>query len=170
MEELNVQTGTPVLLVSGENYPDALTISSFAAWNQYPVLLVRKDIIDGEVGRMISAIKPDKIYIIGLREAIGETVVSDVTTLTGLEAKDMIRIGGADRYATSLAVANYFNFVNSTVCIATGNNFPDALTGSVYAAKYRAPIILTDRTLPEQTVGYLESRKPLIQLFLVENL
>nr|WP_158408351.1 cell wall-binding repeat-containing protein [Desulfosporosinus fructosivorans] len=46
-----------------------------------------------------------------------------------------------DRYAISLAVAQYFDLSGQSVCIATGNNFPDALTGSVYAANFDAPII-----------------------------
>ena len=44
-----------------------------------------------------------------------------------------------------------------TVYIATGNNFPDALAGSVYAAQHQAPIILVDVNLPEQVIQYLEA-------------
>lgn len=43
------------------------------------------------------------------------------------------------------------------VCIATGNNFPDALAGSVYAAQHQAPIILVNANLPEQVIYYLET-------------
>nr|WP_081468532.1 cell wall-binding repeat-containing protein [Desulfosporosinus orientis] len=44
-----------------------------------------------------------------------------------MAAENIIRIGGADRYATSLAIAQYFNSGSQDICIATGNNFPDAL-------------------------------------------
>lgn len=44
--------------------------------------------------------------------------------------------------------------------MATGDNFPDALAGSVYAAKEKAPIILTDSTLSKQAANYLQSRVP----------
>lgn len=70
MEQLNVKTGTPVVLVSGENYPDALAISSIAAQNQFPILLVQNDGISEVVSQVIAAIKPSKIYFIGLEEAI----------------------------------------------------------------------------------------------------
>lgn len=49
---------------------------------------------------------------------------------------------------------------SQTLCVATGKDFPDALAGSVYVAKTKAPIILTDSRLPEQTADYIESRKP----------
>lgn len=108
----------------------------------------------------LAVIKPEKIYIIGLEGAISKSVESQTAMLTGLAAEDIVRLCGADRYATSLAVAEYFNLVSQTICIATGNYFPDALAGSIYAAKYKAPIILTDSTLPAQTADYVESRKP----------
>ncbi len=159
-EQLNVKTGTPVVLVSGENYPDALAVSSIAAQNQFPILLVQKNGISDAVSQRIAAIKPDKVYIIGLEGAISKAADSQVAGLTGLAAEDIVRIGGFDRYATSLAVAEYFNLGSQTVCIATGKNYPDALAGSVYAAKYKAPIILTDSTLSAQTADFVQSRKP----------
>ncbi len=159
-EQLNVKTGTPVVLVSGENYPDALSVSSIAAQNQYPILPVSKDGISDAVRQKLAAIKPEKIYIIGLEGAISPPAESQAANITGLATENIIRIGGADRYATSLAVAEYFNLGSQTICIATGNYFPDALAGSIYAAKYKAPIILTDSTLPAQTADYVESRKP----------
>lgn len=159
-EHVNVNTGTAVVLVSGENYPDALAVSSVAAQNQFPILLVQKDGIAEAVSQELAALKPSKIYIIGLEGAISPAVESQAAKITGLAAENIARIGGADRYATSLAIAEYFNLGSQTLCIATGNNFPDALAGSVYAAKYKAPIILTDSSLSAQTADYAGSRKP----------
>ncbi|HWQ42026.1 MAG TPA: cell wall-binding repeat-containing protein [Desulfosporosinus sp.] len=170
-EQLQVETGTPVVLVSGENYPDALSVSSIAAQKGYPILLVQKSGIPAAVKQTIAAIKPDKVYIIGLQGAVGENVEKEAGLLSGLAAEDVIRIGGEDRYDTSLAVAQYFLPDLSaipgsgsgspsgvqTVCIATGNNFPDALAGSGYAAQHNAPIILVDANLPEQVIQYLEA-------------
>ncbi len=166
-EHLNVKTGTPVVLVNGEDYPDALSVSSIAAQNQFPILLVPKDGINDAVSKEIVAIKPSKIYIIGLEGAISPAVESQAAGITGLAAEDedIVRIGGADRYATSLAIAQYFSAGSgvsaggTTICIATGRNFPDALAGSIYAAKRGAPIILADGSLSEEAVNYLESLK-----------
>ena len=158
-EQLKVKTGTAVVLASGENYPDALAVSSIAAHNQLPVLLVQKDRLSAAVSEELTKIKPSKIYIIGLEGAISPAVVNQAAKITGLEAENIIRIGGADRYATSLAIAEHFNLESGTLCLATGKNYPDSLAGSIYAAKYKAPIILTDSSLPAQTAAYLKSQK-----------
>lgn len=154
-----------MVLVSGENYPDALSVSSIAAQKGYPILLLQKNGIPAVVKQKIAAIKPAKVYIIGLQGAVSENVEKEAGLLSGLAAEDLIRIGWEDRYDTSLTVAQYFfpSLSGSgapskvrTVCIATGNNFPDALAGSVYAAQHQAPIILVDANLPEQVIHYLE--------------
>lgn len=157
-----------MVLVSGENYPDALSVSSIAAQKGYPILLVQKDGISSAVKQKIVAMKPDRVYIIGLQGAAGENVEHEAGLLSRLAAEDLIRNGGEGRYNTSLAVAQYFfpslsGFGSlsgvQTVCIATGNNFTDALAGSVYAVQHQAPIILVDTNLPEQVIHYLVARE-----------
>lgn len=83
-----------MVLVRGENYPDALSVSSIAAQRGYPILLVHKNGIPAEVKEKIAAIRPDKIYIIGLQGAVGENVEHEAGLLSGLAAEDLIRIGG----------------------------------------------------------------------------
>ncbi|CEJ07855.1 Cell wall-binding protein, partial [Acididesulfobacillus acetoxydans] len=158
-DQLAVKAGTPLVLVSGENYPDALSVSSVAAQMQLPILLVQRDRISNSVRQEISAIKPGKVYIIGGEGVISAAVENQVAQLTGLAQTNIVRIGGTDRYATSLAVAQYFNLTGQNVCIATGGNFPDALAGSVYAANHNAPIILVGSSLTDQAITYLKTRK-----------
>lgn len=54
------------------------------------------------------------------------------------------RYSGSDRYATSIAIANGMGTDPYLVYLATGNNFPDALAGSVLAARTNSPIILVN--------------------------
>lgn len=157
-EQLKVKTGTPIVLAYGENYPDALSISSLAAEMQYPILLVQKDGLSDAVKNEISALKPSKVYIIGGEGVISTAVESQVAQVTSLSKTNIVRIAGKDRYETSLAVAQYFN-LSGNVCVATGSNFPDALAGSVYAATHNAPIILADGSLSDQVMNYLKGKK-----------
>lgn len=157
--QLAVQVGTPLVLVSGENYPDALSISSVAAQKQFPILLVQKDGLSDSVNQEIANIKPSKVYIIGGEGVISSSVENQVAQITGLEQGNIIRIGGADRYATSLEVLQYFNLGGQNISVATGDNYPDALAGSVYAANHNAPIILVDGILPDQVMNYLRTKK-----------
>jgi putative cell wall-binding protein len=158
-EQLDTKIGTPVVLVSGESYPDALSISSEAALMQYPILLTQKNGISDAIKSKIAEFKPIKVYIIGLQGAVSTAVEEQAVQITGLAKENIVRIGGSDRYETSLAVAKYFGISEQKVCIATGKNYPDALAGSVYAANNDAPIILVDEKLSDNITNYLKTRK-----------
>lgn len=158
-EELKVEQGRPVILAYGGNYPDALSVSSAAAVLQSPILLVEKNGISEGVKDKLTQIKPSKVYIIGLEGVITQQVEEEVAQLTSLNKENIVRIGGTDRYQTSLAVAKYFNLSGKNIGIATGNNFPDALAGSVYAANHNAPMLLLNDTIPGEVMDYLKSRE-----------
>jgi putative cell wall-binding protein len=72
------------------------------------------------------------------------------------------RLAGADRYATAAAISRArFGGGASTVFVATGAGFPDALAGAPAAAKARGPILLTARdVLPAATATELARLKP----------
>ncbi len=72
------------------------------------------------------------------------------------------RLAGGDRYATAAAISRArFGAGASTVFVATGKDFPDALAGSPAAASARSPILLTDgRYLPGATATELDRLNP----------
>jgi putative cell wall-binding protein len=72
------------------------------------------------------------------------------------------RLAGADRYATAAAISRArFGGGASTVFIATGGSFPDALAGSPAAAKANGPILLTaSGSLPAATAAELARLHP----------
>lgn len=159
VEQLGTRIETPIVLVSGENYPDALAISSTAAIMQYPIFLVQKDGIGDAIKKKISEIMPSRVYIIGGEGVISKDVEERVARTTPLTQENIVRLKGSDRYETSLAVAKYFNLLGDKVCIATGSNFPDALSGSVYAGNNNEPIILVNSSLSKEQIEYLKTRK-----------
>lgn len=55
----------------------------------------------------------------------------------------MKRLAGADRYATSRAIAGYGAWEQTTF-IATGRDFPDALASGPIAGRWPAPVLLVD--------------------------
>jgi len=75
---------------------------------------------------------------------------------------DFTRLAGADRYATAAAISkSRFGSGASTVFIATGASFPDALAGTPAAARAKAPVLLTTRfQLPGATATELARLKP----------
>lgn len=71
------------------------------------------------------------------------------------------RLAGSDRYATAAAISRArFGSGASTVFIATGASFPDALAGSPAAARARGPILLTASSLPSATRTELDRLNP----------
>jgi putative cell wall-binding protein len=72
------------------------------------------------------------------------------------------RLAGDDRYATAAAISKArFGGGASTVFLATGASFPDALAGAPAAAKAHGPILLTGRdSLPGPTATELARLHP----------
>ncbi|WP_006718073.1 cell wall-binding repeat-containing protein [Desulfitobacterium metallireducens] len=139
----NVKSGTPVIVASGEGFPDALSVSSFAGSNQYPTLLVGKDFLAEKTKDYILTQKPSTVYIAGGISVVSQSVEDQIKALVpGTAIK---RLAGNDRFETAGAVVNEFATSPDTLYIANGYSFADALAGSGLAAKTGDPILLIDQ-------------------------
>ncbi|KUO66624.1 MAG: hypothetical protein APF84_04090 [Gracilibacter sp. BRH_c7a] len=158
--ELDVEIGSPVVIATGENYPDALSISSFAASNGWPILFSKGGSIPQSVKEYLEMIKPSHIYIIGGAGAVSALVEAEIAA--HVPTSEIIRFSGKDRYETSLLIAKEFAPNPPKVFVASGQNFPDALAGGVLAAQTSDPVILihpdTKNDLPADFKLYLENR------------
>lgn len=130
----------------GFNFPDALSVSAYAAKNGIPILLTRTDKLPAETAAALTT--TTKTHVIGSTGAVGENVFTVLPNPT--------RYGGTTRYDTGLQVNKQLKMGSDKAFIATGMNFPDALAGSVLAAKNDAPILLAQRdVLPPATAKQL---------------
>jgi len=109
---------------------DALSIASYAAANNYSILVTNPD---GSLPASEAAYKGSTVYIIG-----GPTLVADIPGAT--------RLFGADRFATNLAVLNALTYKYDNVYVAncTNTHLVDSLVASSLAAKTNSPIVLND--------------------------
>lgn len=75
------------------------------------------------------------------------------------------RFGGATRYETSKIIAenNFKNYDMENVVIASGNNFPDGLSGVTLARRLNAPLLLVDQN-PE------DSGSQIVLQYILKNL
>lgn len=130
-----------VFLVTGKDFPDALSAGPAAAKVNGAILLVDGDNLPAETVAAIKRIKPKAIYAIGGPSVVSEVAFKAAQALApGAKAE---RIAGVDRYATSLAVAKrFFGDSPAKRYVASGTNFPDALAGGALAGKDKAPLIL----------------------------
>lgn len=132
-----------IVVVSGENYPDALSIAPIAAIMDMPIILVNKDVVPDVVRNSLKDKNYTCTYVIGSEGAVSERVKS--------EFKNSERIFGQDRYETNMAIINRFIDVLdlSNIYLASAVNFPDSLSGSALAQKNKAPLILTSEGINE---------------------
>ncbi|MEW5992550.1 MAG: cell wall-binding repeat-containing protein [Chloroflexota bacterium] len=148
-----------VYIATGANFPDALAGAAAAAAEDAPTLLVTRTTIPDATRAELSRLKPGRIVILG-----GTSVVStDVgAALRAYTPGPVVRIAGADRYATSAEISRVtFAPGVAKAYVATGANFPDALGGAAAAGRNGAPVLLVapDR-LPEAVAAELRRLAP----------
>jgi putative cell wall-binding protein len=144
-----------VVLARSDEFPDALVAAPLAATTRAPLLFVQgaslPTVTRAEISRVLGT--RGTVYLVGSTSAIPASIE---TTLQSL-GYTTVRIGGSDRYATAVAVANVLGG-RSTVFLATGTNFPDALSAGPAAAHMGGVVLLTDGTsMPSITRSYLNA-------------
>ena len=137
LEILNVfdLTGVPILVCSGKGFADSLSVSSLGL----PILLV-KDRLTDEQKAFLQEYDSNAKIIIGGTSAVSSTVERE---LTEVSSGMVDRVGGQDRFETSVMVAEYFYLDPTVLTVAYARNFPDGLCGGPLAFAIGAPMILT---------------------------
>lgn len=129
-----------VYLASGRDFPDAVAASAAAGAADGPVLLTLPTALPSSTTTEIRRLSPDRIVVVGGTGVISSGVASAAKKLTGTVS----RSSGSDRYATAAALskAEHPNGAD-VVYLASGADFPDALSASAPAAAAGAPVLLT---------------------------
>ena len=159
-----------VELASGENYPDALSMTSMAVKDNAPILLTKKDSIPMYTKKALAEWDIETVKIAGLNEAISKEVEKQLDNGFSIEkgnktdsnvydgALSTPRYGGANRYETSTVIAAATYPESRIGVYATGENFPDALVAGNYAGIKKAPVLLVKRdSLPSVVKQYNEN-------------
>lgn len=148
------EPGVPIVYVAtGQNYPDALSAGAAAAAQGGPVLLTTKDALPAIVKTELERLDPDQIVIVGDEASVSTAVESQLAAYGPVD-----RDGGADRYETSRLVIERAFENATTVYVATGVIFPDALSATPAAVSDNAPVLLVPGTwtdLPAATAELL---------------
>jgi putative cell wall-binding protein len=151
------------VICSGETWPDALGGSALAGSLQAPILLVARDRMPAGLDDELLRLGVQHAYVIGGEAAVSSSVARSIDGVPGVT---VTRIGGADRFETASLVARQVVDVRvqaglpttSTVYVATGRSFPDALGAASIAACTGRPILLSEPgLLPDSTASALES-------------
>ncbi len=144
-------------IASGTAFPDALSGSAAAGRLGGPVLLVQKTSVPGAVAAELARLSPAKVVVLGGVNTIAESVVNELKGTA-----PTVRVAGADRFAVSAAVsASAFPLGAETVYVASGADYPDALSGGAAAIANAAPVLLvTADAVPAAVDAELERLNP----------
>ncbi len=138
IEEMEWEQGTDVVVVSGKNYADSLSVSGIAGAKNLPILLTSGTLTQ-EQQNLLDRIRPSNLFVIGGTAAVSEETEEQLGKTGGA----VVRIAGENRYKTSVKIAEYFGMEKANAAVfAYGGNFPDGLTGGVLAAEMNAPVLL----------------------------
>jgi SpoIID/LytB domain protein len=129
----NLGASSDAFLTNGLIFSDALAIAPYAAKNEIPILLTRKDSIPAPTYEAIKG--KSEVTVIGGTGSVNNNVYNS--------AKATKRISGKDRYEVSANIVKELNINSPMAYLSNGLTFADALTGSVLAAKNGSPLLLT---------------------------
>ena len=152
-----------VFVASGEDFPDALTAGPAAAAEGAPILLTPQAQLATPTARELERLTPDRVTVVGGTAVVSDGVIEAIEAV--VPGAFVNRVAGSNRFATAVAVAERFLPVPERLYVATGSDFPDALTGGAVAGWRGGPILLTaaDR-IPDELASYLEGRNETIEL------
>lgn len=128
-------TPTESFLATGEGFADAVAASAAAAVRGAPMLLTPSETLSNDTADYLDQNNIASINVIGGRAVISDGVYN--------QAGATNRVAGANRWETAVTTAETFFDSPNYVTIATGDDFPDALSGGVYAAMNNVPVLLT---------------------------
>ncbi len=135
-------TGGPAYVASGQAFPDALAGASAAVKASAPVLLTPTASLSPHTAKALADLSTSEVRILGGSAAVAESVEDDLK-----ESRSVTRLRGGDRYDTAVEVSKASFGSAATVYLASGQNFPDALSGAPLAAG-TSPILLVRQDAP----------------------
>lgn len=143
---------TVAVVASGEDFPDALAASYLAGASDAPVVLTEKGRLSESALGALQDVGASGVLLVGGTAAVSEEVVAQLKA-AGLTVD---RVAGDTRYDTARAIAQSVpeeqigsldSSIGRTALLASGERFPDALTGGPLAYQSAFPMLLTSKSL-----------------------
>lgn len=158
------------------NYPDALAATPIAVYNSAPIFLTPTNAIPAATLDAMGDMGVTDIVIVGSTSVVSTAVYNQCVTRVGGDASHVLRISGSTRYETAKEIAlwssdlkgpgargdykvgtnGYPNGLDTlyidNLGLASGENFPDALSGGVLCGYTAHPLLLTPKDDP---TGYI---------------
>lgn len=151
-----------VWVVAGSKFPDALVAGSIAGRHRGAILLDPNGASTTSLGAWIAEVA-HVVEAVPVRIAGSEGSVSAATerALRNAGAASVDRYAGSDRYQTARAIHDAFSTTvpSGRMLLATGQNFPDALGGSLLAASDGEPLYLAPSSCNSTIAAMLRAER-----------
>jgi putative cell wall-binding protein len=159
------RTSNVVYLATGSGYADALSGGALAAKSGAPVLLSDTKSLPSSVADELRRLAPSKVVLLGGTSVLTGSVEAAVHA--AVPTASVSRLGGADRYATSAAVAAAGWSTSTRAFYDNGTDFSDALAGVPAIAENDAPLLLTTRScMPASIATATTNLHPTVEVLL----
>ena len=122
------------VIVNGNNFPDAISMASTAAQHGMPILITDTDTMPEETDTIMRQLLISETIVGGGEAVVAKNIYNSLPNPT--------RLFGNDRYDTAVAILKAYPPQGRLLFIATGENFPDALSGGVIAAINQTGLVL----------------------------
>ncbi len=155
-----------VFVVTGRNFPDALSAGPAAAHFDGAVLLVdgAQSTLDAPTLDLLDDMGVDQAYIAGGPASVTPAIESHLeAVLDG----PVTRFAGADRYEAAANMNSAVFGEIHKVFISTGQKFADALSGGPLAGRYDAPLYLSPGTCLHESTLYSIRQRYAVSLVLL---
>ncbi len=147
-----------VYLATGADFADALAVAPLASSKAAALLLSTAKDLPAVTVAELKRLSPKKVVFVGGKGVLDERLKDRLKAVLGAGIV-VERLAGADRYATARAVAATYRTA-STVYLATGSAYADALGAAAVAGAEGAPVVLSPggaKSLDTATLSLLSS-------------
>ncbi|HEX7195295.1 MAG TPA: cell wall-binding repeat-containing protein [Candidatus Limnocylindria bacterium] len=152
--------GVPTAYIaSGNGWPDALAAVPHAGRAGGPLLLTNRGSLPAVVKTELQRLRAGRIIVVGGTGVVSQAVESALDAYT---TGAVIRLSGADRYATAAAISAFHLPSGAPLAyVATGENFPDALAaGPAAALRGASTILVRPDSIPARSAAELDRLDP----------
>jgi putative cell wall-binding protein len=156
--DFGVPSSTQISLASGTNFPDALAASPAAVSKSGPVLLVNgaETVPTTAESAVLHSLGVRDIRIAGGTASVSQALQTSLSTDFTVK-----RASGADRFETAVAINKESFAASTTIYLASGLTFPDALSAAPVAGADGNPIYLVrDTCVPMSVLQEVVRLKP----------
>ncbi len=141
-------------MVNGYSEVDAISISGIAKDRNIPIILTDGKSLSDDHYELFNGLNIESSTVIGGPTTVSDKLIENLSEI-GYSTE---RIGGDDRFETSLMINKKYISEADSVMIANGLKPVDALTAGAIAGSYRMPtILIVSNSIPAGVKEYIDS-------------